>query len=164
MSESKFRPEKVISGGQTGADIGGLVGAKRAGIKTGGTAPRGFKTEIGDKPEELKAFGLVPHPSPRYKDRTKENICASDATIIFSKEPESSGTKLTVDLCKTLNKPYLLLTKFEESDKITALSFINKNRPITLNIAGNRESVSPGIASRVATFVASILSTKAIQA
>ena len=164
MSELKFRPEKVISGGETGADIGGLVGAKRAGIKTGGTAPRGFKTELGDKPEELKAFGLIPHPSPLYKDRTKENIRASDATIIFSEDPNSTGTKLTVDLCRALNKPYLLLTKFGENEMITASSFLNQNRPLTLNIAGNRESVSPGITSRVARFVAGLFSTNAILA
>ena len=30
---------KIISGGQTGADLGALVGARRIGLETGGTAP-----------------------------------------------------------------------------------------------------------------------------
>jgi hypothetical protein len=39
--------EKVMSGGQTGADHGGLRAARRCGIATGGWAPRGWLTEAG---------------------------------------------------------------------------------------------------------------------
>ena len=49
---------KIISGGQTGADLGGLEGARDAGIETGGWAPAGYRTEIGDQEELLKGFGL----------------------------------------------------------------------------------------------------------
>jgi len=59
-----FRPDRIISGGQTGADLGGLVGARRIGIETGGTAPRGYKTEKGSQVDALKAFGLIEHTSP----------------------------------------------------------------------------------------------------
>lgn len=138
-----FRPEKIISGGQTGADIGGLVGARRAGIPTGGTAPRDFKTEKGPKPEELKAFGLVMHPSAHYRDRTKENVIASDATLIFCENPDTPGTQLTLALCKEHNRPHLLIQAISE-------------KPRVLNIAGNRESTSPGIARRVAGFVSEL--------
>ena len=67
-----YRPDKIISGGQTGADIGGLIGAKRAGIKTGGTAPRGYKTEKGPQIQSLKYLGLVEHPSEHYRHRTQQ--------------------------------------------------------------------------------------------
>ena len=40
---------KIISGGQTGADKGGLIAAKKANIKTGGIAPKGFMTEAGKR-------------------------------------------------------------------------------------------------------------------
>ena len=51
-------PKKIISGGQTGADLGALVGARRVGIETGGTAPKGFRTDRGLQPV-LRQYGLV---------------------------------------------------------------------------------------------------------
>ncbi len=50
---------KIISGGQTGADQAGLMVAHRLGLKRGGTAPPGFMTEEGPKPNFLQAMGLV---------------------------------------------------------------------------------------------------------
>ena len=41
---------KVCSGGQTGADLGGLIAAKQAGLETFGWMPPGFLTEFGPKP------------------------------------------------------------------------------------------------------------------
>jgi hypothetical protein len=40
--------EKLISGGQTGADRAGLEAAKALGIATGGTAPKGWRIENPD--------------------------------------------------------------------------------------------------------------------
>jgi integrase len=39
--------EKVVTGGQAGADQGGLRAARAAGIATGGFAPKGWATEAG---------------------------------------------------------------------------------------------------------------------
>jgi hypothetical protein len=50
--------ERVISGGQTGADQGGLRAAQACGIPTGGWAPRGWLTEAGPAPW-LADWGLV---------------------------------------------------------------------------------------------------------
>lgn len=36
---------KIISGGQTGADMGGLEAAREYGFPTGGYAPKGWMTE-----------------------------------------------------------------------------------------------------------------------
>ena len=69
-----WRPEKIISGGQTGADIGGLVGAERCAIATGGCAPRNYRTENGPQVILKSRFGLIAHPSPNYRDRTQENV------------------------------------------------------------------------------------------
>ncbi len=38
---------KIISGGQTGADRGGLLAGEALKIETGGTAPPIFMTELG---------------------------------------------------------------------------------------------------------------------
>lgn len=43
--------EKIISGGQTGADIAGLRWARKNGVPTGGYIPKGFRTESGYKTE-----------------------------------------------------------------------------------------------------------------
>jgi hypothetical protein len=40
--------ERVVTGGQTGADQGGLRAARAAGIATGGWAPQGWLTESED--------------------------------------------------------------------------------------------------------------------
>lgn len=140
-----FRPEKIISGGQTGADIGGLVGAKRAGIKTGGTAPRGFKTEKGPQPEALAAFGLVSHPSPNYRDRTLQNVADSNATLIFATDSASDGTKLTIEACEKQCKPYAVIDPNSLDASRQIIQFMEIHKPNILNVAGNRESKSPGI-------------------
>ena len=57
---------KIISGGQTGADTGGLLAGKRLGIKTGGTAPPRFMTDAGTNYALHLSFGLVEgEPDPR---------------------------------------------------------------------------------------------------
>lgn len=149
-----WMPEKIISGGQTGADVGGLVGAERCGIPTGGCAPRGYKTESGPQPILQSRFGLVAHPSPHYADRTRENIVKADAVIIFATQTDSVGTRLTIELCDKHQKPWCLLDPDEANVVAEFQMFINRTKPKMLNVAGNRESVSLGIARRVATIVA----------
>src|SRR3546814_1555156 len=67
----------VISGGQTGADQGGLLGARDAGVRTGGTAPRDWRTEDGAAPW-LAEFGLVESQRKSYAARTRANAEAAD--------------------------------------------------------------------------------------
>ncbi len=147
------RPNFIISGGQTGADIGGLVGAKRVGIKTGGCSPRGFRTEKGSQETVLKEFGLVSHSSPNYKPRTVDNVRNSDATLICATDESSVGTRLTMILCKDANKPYLLVDPELIGSLDKVIAFIEQEKPTILNIAGNRESKSPGLAAKVAAMI-----------
>lgn len=152
---------KVISGGQTGADLGGVCGAKKAGIATGGTMPAGFRYEKGVLPHELrKLYGFVEHTSSDYPPRTRQNILDSDATLLFGEL--SGGTRLTLALCGAVRRPIfrILSTEtFNEINKTTIfISKLNQNPIITrqgiiINIAGNRESKNPGIEDFVAAFV-----------
>ncbi|MCG7946228.1 MAG: putative molybdenum carrier protein [Candidatus Thiodiazotropha taylori] len=151
------RPIKIISGGQSGADIGGLVGAKRVGITTGGYAPRGYKTEAGPQSEVLKQFGLVEHSSTNYKHRTKQNVISSDATLIVATDQMSDGTQLTIKYCKELNKPFLVIDPAKDSHELIR-EFLDNHTPMILNIAGNRESKSKGIASKTAAIIQAVLS------
>ena len=77
--------EKIISGGQTGADQGGLMGAKKSGITTGGWMPNGWKTQNGPDPKTAKFFKMSEHSSDKYPPRTFANIKEADATIRIAK-------------------------------------------------------------------------------
>jgi Circularly permutated YpsA SLOG family len=105
----KHRPTKIISGGQTGADIGALVAAKKCKIQTGGHTPAGFKTEKGPQESILTSYGLVAHQSGNYSDRTNENVKNSGATIIVATNSRSAGTHATLRYCKNNEKPYLVV-------------------------------------------------------
>lgn len=139
--------KKIISGGQTGADQGGLEAGKELGLETGGTAPMGWRTESGPQESLLKEFRLVECHLPGYPARTELNILNSDGTIIFG-NISSPGSSLTLSLCRKLEKPYFINPLPNE-----LLEFI-KVWPIkVLNIAGNRESKNPGIQKRVKDFL-----------
>ena len=135
--------EKVISGGQTGADLAGLRAAKDRGIETGGTAPKGYKTEYGPMPDLLKGYGLEENDTADYLDRTIINIRNSHGTVIF-KEKHSKGSNATIRICQQLHKPYVINPRVDD-----LRVFVGAHGIRVLNIAGNRETVSPGIEDRV---------------
>ena len=78
--------QKIISGGQTGADRMALDWAIWHDIAHGGWCPKGRKAE--DGPIEAK-YILTETPSARYLQRTEWNVRDSDGTAIFSM---ASGT------------------------------------------------------------------------
>jgi len=139
--------KKIISGGQTGGDRGGLEAGKKLGIETGGTAPNGYRTDIG-KDYSLKDFGLVEHSDWQYKPRTIENVKNSDATVWFG-DTNSPGAKLTLGTCKKLGKVAFINIGTPERLK-QLIDFYNIQ---VLNICGNRESKNPGIQQYVENFL-----------
>jgi hypothetical protein len=140
---------KIVSGGQTGVDMGALKAAKNKGIPTGGCLPKGCKTENGiDYTLKIK-FNMYESPSSNYKHRTEENVRKTDATVIIS-DVKSRGSELTKFLCENFEKDYLLIDPKDEKAPLKILDFVKqisfkKGRKIILNVAGNRESKSPGI-------------------
>lgn len=141
---------KIISGGQTGADIAGLKFAKDHGIATGGWAPKDYLTEEGKKPE-LKELYNLQEQTGVYSYRTVQNVMDSDGTAIFV-ENISPGSLLTIQTCQKENKPYVLNPSIEQF-----LKFVSNNNIKILNIAGDRESDSPGIGQKVYEFLLSSL-------
>lgn len=125
--------KKIISGGQTGVDRIGLEVGKEFKYETGGTAPKGYKTEYG-RDLDLKELGLVEHESDRYEPRTEENVKNSDGTVIFG-NINSTGTKLTLSYLKQHKKPHIVNPRPQE-----LYDFIIKEKIETLNVAGNRSS------------------------
>lgn len=142
----------VISGGQTGADQGGLLGARDAGVRTGGTAPRDWRTEDGAAPW-LAEFGLVESQRKSYAARTRANAEAADGTVLFG-NPLSAGSALTERCCNNLGRPLLRIPQGrgvgEEEDAARILAgWVRVHAIEVLNVAGNRESGSPGLSDYV---------------
>jgi hypothetical protein len=141
----------IISGGQTGADSqsdpfgnrGGLLAARYLGIATGGFAPQGYLTETGVD-LMLAELGLQETDSPSGEVRTRRNVDLADATVIFADCVDGDGTKLTLELCVALGKPYLL-----NPDPQFLRGWLRENKFRVLNVAGNRESIAPGLGDRV---------------
>ena len=154
-------PEQIWSGGQTGADQGGLYAAEEAGIKTNGWMPRGFLTEAGRDPGLAKRFELREHHDANYPARTITNVFQTDATIVFG-NPHSPGTRLTLKQCIRNSKPYITVEFPPAADQDKIISdveyFLQQHKPRRLNIAGNRESNAPGIQSFVQTILRNVIS------
>ena len=94
--------EKIVSGGQCGADRAGLDAAVQLGLATGGFMPKGFRTEDGPAPELAQRYGLQETASTGYVARSIANVDAADATVAFmvvSKPAMGSGTRKTVGHC-----------------------------------------------------------------
>ena len=94
---------KVISGGNTGADLAGLRAAKALGLETGGTSlpENTTSTEINRRHfAELAALGLVTPPlttsfSQACVLRSMKNVDDSGATVAF-RTRASAGTDKTI--------------------------------------------------------------------
>lgn len=130
--------KSIISGGQYGADLGGLKAAKIFGIKTGGMAPLGWRTCRGPNPS-LKEFNLVEHHNSTFSGRTISNVINSDGTIIFASNVNSPGTVLTIKTCNSTNRPCLIITDKSDTSPEEIASWIWSNNIRCLNVAGNRD-------------------------
>ena len=145
--------ERVISGGQTGADQAGLAVAKRLGIPTGGCMPKDWLTEAGPRPDLGVTYGLEKAATAAYPQRTERNVLASDGTVVFG-DARSRGSLLTARLCKRHAKPCLMIPLDSDPGNSAMLrGWIAEHSMRTLNVAGNRASQTPGIAA----FVAAVL-------
>lgn len=147
--------KRIISGGQTGGDRGGLWAARDLVLELGGWAPKGFRAEDGKVPLLFRGH-MREHESADYPPRTRANIEEADATIIFTKDPPEAGCRLTVRLCEETGTPYLLLkfangaeTELEDEAVKSVRAFLAYVEPETINIAGSRESKAPGIEQAV---------------
>jgi hypothetical protein len=145
--------ERVISGGQTGADRAALVAARRAGLPTGGWMPRGFLAHDGTYPEFAELYGLQETTSARYQPRTARNVKESDATLRFATVWDSPGEVLTLALCERYGKPHLDVTPGGPLAPADVVAWITANRVRALNVAGNAERTSPGIQEWVTEFL-----------
>lgn len=162
--EDRCLLERVISGGQTGADQAGLYSAEVCHFKTGGHAPKGYRTLSGNNPTMLRDhFGLEETVQENYQYRTALNVQNSDATIRLASNFESPGELCTLRAITKFKKPYfdvdlrpLMRTKMQylsgkadrnayiQQTTDALLTFLIEYQVVTLNIAGNADRNSTG--------------------
>lgn len=133
--------KKVISGGQTGADQTGVEEASALGLETGGTMPKGFRTDNGPRPDFAKKYGLVEHMDVSYVPRTRKNAKDADVTLWFG-NTGSPGYFCTNKACKDWGKPM-----FDNPDATRMIELADTYE--VWNVAGNRESKNPGVIDHV---------------
>ena len=138
--------EKIIAGGQTGADRAGLDVAIRWGFPYGGWCPKGRKAEDGTIGGQ---YQLVETPSASYLQRTEWNARDSDATVIFTIAPTlTGGSKRTAEFAAKHRKPWIHLPRHSSSYESTALilqRFVEEHGVQVLNVAGTRGSKEPDV-------------------
>jgi hypothetical protein len=137
--------EKIVSGGQSGADRAALDWAITQGIPHGGWCPKGRVAEDGAIGVQ---YDLLETPSDRYAERTEWNVRDSDGTVIFSiREQLFGGSLTTLELAKRYQKPHLHLSAAHGQYAPRALrNWIGANKILVLNVAGPRVSEEPEIA------------------
>jgi len=132
----------LISGGQTGVDRAALDFCLENNIPCGGWCPKGRLAEDGIIPDK---YPLQETDNEVYSQRTNLNVENSDGTIIIYKAEMDEGTQLTLEIAEAKKKLFFLIDLSLTIDPSIVKNWIILNDIKTLNIAGPRESNSPGI-------------------
>src|ERR1700755_3417250 len=144
-SPAAVLPRLVISGGQTGADRGGLDAALEVGVPVGGWAPQGWRSERGKIPERYRAH-MREADSSDYDDRTRRNIEDADGTLVVSLRPALTGGSLkTKEIAERRGQAFLhVVASTDAVDREVQargiLEWIVDRKIGALNVAGPRES------------------------
>jgi hypothetical protein len=141
---------KVVSGGQTGVDRAALDAARALGLPSGGWCPRGRRAEDGAIAAE---YPLRETPGEDYAERTEWNVRDASATLVLTRGQPSPGTALTIDLARRLERPLLVLDLRDDPDPGAVARFVRDWQVGVLNVAGPRESQSPGIGALARAFL-----------
>ena len=134
--------DKIISGGQTGVDRAALDAALWLGIECGGWCPLGRWAEDGEIADH---YPLQETESPEPAERTSMNVSDSDGTLVLADEGLDDGSMQTVELARKLGKSCLIFDFQGKGYVSDVRDWIVRDEIKILNVAGCRESISPGI-------------------
>ena len=132
----------IISGGQSGTDRAALDFALQNGIPCGGWCPQGRWAEDGSIP------GRYPLRETAGRDpasRTRKNVEDSDGVLIICIDKADEGSRLTEEVTIRNSKPLFRVNGPKLPDTGSFTAWLDSNKIEKLNIAGPRESNSPGI-------------------
>ena len=141
----RYKIDKIISGGQTGADRAALDFAIARHISYGGWLPSGRKTEDGALDP---AYQLKEMPTKDYAKRTEQNVLDADGTVIVTHGFPVAGSALTLEFARRHNRPCLPIDLKETSLEKAAqslVSWLRENSIRVLNVAGLRAGRDPVI-------------------
>lgn len=147
---------KIISGGQTGVDQGGLDFALKHGWPCGGWCPPGRRCETGRIPGRYPVREVE---AGDYNERTRRNIQDADATLVITQYGfKEVGTALTLSWCEEYGRPSFHFNishagLIQPQDLTELSNWLKNNKVEVLNVAGNRESNSPGIQAYTLTLL-----------
>ena len=136
---------KIISGGQTGADRAALDVAIKLKISHGGWIPKGRLTENGRLDDK---YHLKEMETANYNKRTEQNVIDSAGTLIISHGKLTGGSDHTRDMVLRHGRPWLHidLNKTESFQAAKQIRFWLAEHEIeVLNVAGPRASKDPTI-------------------
>ena len=120
------------------------------GIPHGGWCPRGRLAEDGRIPDR---YQLSESDSADYPVRTEQNVLLGDATLILCRGRLSGGTELTLRLAQQHGRPHLVVDLDRARDAAEVRRWLLEHGVETLNVAGPRESQSPGIEALAKEFI-----------
>ena len=144
------RLQSLRTGGQTGVDRAVLDVALASGLKVRGWCPKGRRAEDGPL---HRRYPLSETPSADYAQRTEWNVRDSDGTLVLRLDKVDPGTALTLRQANRQSRPLLLIDLGNSLDSATVQQWIWRSGVQHLNIAGSRESLSPGIYHAARTFL-----------
>jgi len=148
----------VVSGGQSGVDRAALEAALATGVPYGGWCPAdGWAEDLPDPPGLLSRFPLLTPTTDRDSSvRTRLNVLEGDATLVLVRTMpiRSPGTKHTVEIAESLQRPLLVTTADDVSG---VLGWLARLPEIVLNVAGPRESQDPGVHDAAYTTLCEVL-------
>ena len=144
----------TLSGGQTGVDRAALDVALELGLPCGGWCPKGRRAEDGPLPSH---YPLRETPSEEYAQRTEWNVRDSDGTLVLTRGEPTGGTAQTIEIAAHLGKPCLLIDLEKQRSVLEVLNWTRQHKIRVLNVAGPRESKSPGIYREVSRFLRKLL-------
>ena len=142
--------QKIVSGGQTGVDRAALDVARELGLACGGWCPKGRKAEDGTLPAH---YPLIETPSEDYAQRTTWNVRDAEGTLVLTQGEPTGGTLQTIEDAAHLGKPCLIVDLTKPQSVTSVCAWVTEHRIRVLNVAGPRESKSPGIYAQARRFL-----------
>ena len=154
LSDPHPTPLTLVSGGQTGVDRAALDVALERGMPCGGWCPAGRAAE--DGPVDPR-YPLRETPSADPAQRTEWNVRDSDGTLLLATAAASPGTELTVECARRLGRPLYRWHLEAPPNPGHFRRWLHVCSIRTLNVAGPRESESPGIHAATSTYLREVL-------
>lgn len=147
---------QIVSGGQTGVDRAALDVALELGLPHGGWCPRHRRAEDGRIPAR---YQLRECESVEYWVRTERNVVDSDATLILYFGVLTGGSRFTFRMARKHARQCQCVDLGPCGMPAVGplQAWLREEEVQTLNVAGPRASVSPGIYEAATAYLRSLL-------